>query len=203
MNPLFDNKGFNNTAPYTDFHEMNLDWVLAKIKELEARVNGIDESILSKAKEYTDEQLAGYQAQVDQLRADLQAQYDAVERDFDRLQSSINVSLRQMEMRIDDLRADMIANINAVNERTDLAIEQNNVYILNELARFLSGIQVLNALTGTEMTLQEMLNYLCTLHMTDAITYTALASKQNTYTQLAGYNMTYTQLAMNGNNIIQ
>lgn len=193
---------FNNTAPYTDFHEMNIDWVLAKIKELEARIDGIDESILSKTKEYTDEQLAGYQAQVDQLRADLQAQYDAVERDFDRLQTSINVSLRQMEIRIDELRADMIANINAVNERTDLAIEQNNVYILNELTHFLSGIQVLNALTGTEMSLQEMLNYLCTLHMVDAITYTALASKKNTYTQLAGYNMTYTQLAMNGNNII-
>jgi len=139
---------------------------------------------------------------VNQLRADLQAQYDAVERDFDQLQLSINTSLRQMEIRIDKLRADMIANINAVNERTDLAIEQNNVYILNELTHFLSGIRVLNALTGTEMSLQEMLNYLCTLHMTDAITYTALASKQNTYTQLAGYNMTYTQLAMNGNNII-
>ncbi len=194
---------FNNTAPYTDFHEMNLDWVLGKIKELEARVDGIDESILSKAKAYTDEQLADYQAQVDALRVELQAQYDAVERDFDRLQASINISLRQMEIRIDELRADMVANINAVNERTDLAIAQNNVYILNELARFLSGIQVLNALTGTEMSLQEMLNYLCTLHMTDAITYTALASKQNTYTQLAGYNMTYTQLAMNGNNIIQ
>lgn len=194
---------FNNTAPYTDFHEMNLDWVLGKIKELEARVDGIDESILSKAKTYTDEQLAGYQAQVDALRIELQAQYDAVERDFDRLQASINVSLRQMEIRIDELRADMVANINAVNERTDLAIAQNNVYILNELTRFLSGIQVLNALTGTEMSLQEMLNYLCTLHMTDAITYTALASKNKTYTQLAGYNMTYTQLAMNGNNIIQ
>ena len=193
---------FNNTAPYTDFHEMNLDWVLSKIKELETIVNNLDESILQKAKEYTDEQLANYQAQVNQLRADLQAQYDAVERDFDQLQLSINTSLRQMEIRIDELRADMIANINAVNERTDLAIEQNNVYILNELTHFLSGIQVLNALTGTEMSLQEMLNYLCTLHMTDAITYTALASKQNTYTQLAGYNMTYTQLAMNGNNII-
>ena len=107
-----------------------------------------------------------------------------------------------MEIRIDELRADMIANINAVNERTDLAIEQNNVYILNELSHFLSGIRLLNALTGTEMSLQEMVNYLCTLHMTDAITYTALASKQKTYTQLAGYNMTYTQLAMNGNNII-
>ena len=49
--------GFFNSFPYTNFHEMNLDWVLSKIKELEVLVNNLDESILQKAKEYTDEQL--------------------------------------------------------------------------------------------------------------------------------------------------
>ena len=193
---------FSNKYPYTDFHEMNLDWVLSEIKKISARLDDITDTILEQANAYTDEQLAHYQEQVDALRIELQAQYDAIERDFDGLQVSINTSLRQMEIRIDELRADMIANINAVNERTDLAIAQNNVYILNELAHFLSGIQVLNALTGTVMTVQEMLNYLCTLHMTDAITYTALANRNKTYTQLANYGMTYTQLAMNGDNII-
>jgi uncharacterized membrane protein YraQ (UPF0718 family) len=32
---------FNNTAPYTDFHEMNLDWVLKHIKELIDDVDGL------------------------------------------------------------------------------------------------------------------------------------------------------------------
>ena len=193
---------FENDYPYTDFHELNLDWVLKKIKELEGRVDNITEDILAKANAYTDEQLATYQSQVDALRIELQAQYDAIERDFDGLQVSINTSLRQMEIRIDELRADMVANINAVNERTDLAIAQNNVYLLGQMRQYLSGIEVLNALTGTMMTIQNMFDYLCTLHMTDAITYTALANRNKTYTQLANYGMTYTQLAMNGDNII-
>ena len=193
---------FENYYPYTDFHELNLDWVLKKIKELEGRVDNITEDILAKANAYTDEQLATYQAQVDALRVELQAQYDAIERDFDGLQVSINTSLRQMEIRIDELRADMVANINAVNERTDIAIAQNNVYLLGQMRQYLSGIEVLNALTGTMMTIQNMFDYLCTLHMTDAITYTALANRNKTYTQLANYGMTYTQLAMNGDNII-
>lgn len=193
---------FENDYPYTDFHELNLDWVLKKIKELEGRVDNITEDILAKANAYTDEQLATYQAQVDALRVELQAQYDAIERDFDGLQNSINISLRQMEIKIDNLRADMVANINSVNERTDLAIAQNNVYLLGQMRQYLSGIEVLNALTGTMITIQNMFDYLCTLHMTDAITYTALANRNKTYTQLANYGMTYTQLAMNGDNII-
>lgn len=193
---------FENDYPYTDFHELNLDWVLKKIKELEGRVDNITEDILVKANAYTDEQLATYQAQVDALRVELQAQYDAIERDFDGLQNSINISLRQMEIKIDNLRADMVANINSVNERTDLAIAQNNVYLLGQMRQYLSGIEVLNALTGTMITIQNMFDYLCTLHMTDAITYTALANRNKTYTQLANYGMTYTQLAMNGDNII-
>lgn len=193
---------FSNEYPYTDFHEMNLDWVLKKIKEIDGRLDGIASDILEKANAYTDEQLANYQAQVDALRVELQAQYDAIERDFDGLQISINTSLRQMEIKIDDLRDDMIANINACNARTDLAIAQNNVYLLGQMRQYLSGIEVLNALTGTLMTIQNMFDYLCTLHMTDAITYTALANRNKTYTQLANYGMTYTQLAMNGDNII-
>ena len=196
------NQMFSDKYPYTDFHELNLDWVLSKIKELEGRMDSLASDILEQANKYTDEQLATYQDQVDALRIELHAQYDAIERDFDGLQNSINISLRQMEIKIDNLRADMVANINAVNERTDLAIAQNNVYLLGQMRQYLSGIEVLNALTGTMMTIQNMFDYLCTLHMTDAITYTALANRNKTYTQLANYGMTYTQLAMNGDNII-
>ena len=194
---------FNNKYPYTDFHEMNLDWVLKTIKELESKVDNIEQSILEQANAYTDEQLAGYQTPLNQLRSDLIQMVNDVENDFDGLRTSVNLSLYQMDRKIDDLRVEMEQAIQGCNDRTDLAIEQNNVYLLGVMSQYLSNIKVLNALTGVYTTVQDMFNFLCTLHATDGITYTALAGKNNTYTQLANYGMTYTQLAMNGANIIQ
>ena len=198
---------FNNSYPYTDFHEMNLDWVIAKIKEYEDSLAGLKEEILQLTKEYTDQQLderlATYQQQIDDLVAELTGMYNQLETDVDNLQTSVNTSLIQMDRKIADLRQALNDAIVAINARTDLAIEQNNKYLLDHMRDELANIKVNNALTGTIMTLQNMLNYLCTLHMENAIDYTTLASKQNTYTQLAGYNMTYTQLAMQGGSIIQ
>lgn len=198
---------FNNSYPYTDFHEMNLDWVIAKIKEYEDSLAGLKEEILQITKEYTDaqldERLATYQQQIDELVAELTGMYNQLESDVENLQTSVNTSLIQMDRKIADLRDALNDAIVAINARTDLAIEQNNEYLLEHMSEELANIQVNNALTGTIMTLQNMLNYLCSLHQTNAITYTVLATKQNTYTQLAGYNMTYTQLAMQGGSIIQ
>lgn len=30
---------FINTYPYTDFHELNADWMLGKVKELDSKIN--------------------------------------------------------------------------------------------------------------------------------------------------------------------
>lgn len=194
---------FNNSYPYTDFHEMNLDWVIAKIKEYEDSLAGLKEEILELTKEYTEERLASYQQQIDDLVAELTAMYDSLENDVDNLQASVNTSLLQMDRKIDNLRQALNDAIVAINARTDLAIEQNNEYLLDHMREELANIKVNNALTGTVMTIQNMCNYLCTLHMEDAITYSELATKNNTYRQLAEYHMTYTQLAMQGDLIIQ
>ena len=194
---------FNNSNPYTDFHEMNLDWVIAKLKEYEDSLAGLKEEILQATKEYTDERLATYQKQIDELVAELTAMYNSMEDDFDNLQASVNTSLLQMDRKIADLRQALNDAIVAINARTDLAIEQNNEYLLEHMREELANIEVNNALTGTRMTIQKMFNYLCTLHMENAIDYTTLASKQKTYTQLAKYHMTYTQLATQGGLIIQ
>lgn len=30
---------FTNVYPYTDFHELNADWMLGKVKELDSKIN--------------------------------------------------------------------------------------------------------------------------------------------------------------------
>ena len=199
--------GFNNTYPYTDFHELNLDWVIEQIKSLNTDLETMEARILEITKAYVDERvdekMATYMAEIEEIERNLIQLTNDLEEDFEGLRNSVNLSLRQMEMRIDDLNDRLVAEINAVNQRTDLAIEQNNEYLLSHMETELANIKVINALNGTYYTVQNMFTYLCTLHMTDAITYTDLASRNNTYTQLAGYYMTYTQLAMQGNSIIQ
>ena len=45
---------FYNEYPYTDIHELNLDWILKKMRELEELVANIKEDILAEANAYTD-----------------------------------------------------------------------------------------------------------------------------------------------------
>ena len=199
--------GFNNTYPYTDFHELNLDWIIQQIKDMNTNLETMEERIMEETRKYcderVDEKMAVYMDEIHEIERELLQLGADLERDFDGLQNSVNIALNQMEIKIRNLQDQLTAEINAVNQRTDLAIEQNNEYLLAHMETELANIKVLNALTGTYYTIQNMFNYLCTLHMTDAIDYTTLASRNNTYTQLAGYYMTYTQLAMQGNSIIQ
>lgn len=193
---------WNIRYPYVNDEIQNLDWTLDEVKKFGEALNTVTEGILAEANKYTDEQLANYQSQVEAIRREFEGLVNNIESDFDNLKIQINQSLLQMELKLIALQQELEADINAVNARTDLAIQQNNEYILSHLEQELGNVKVLNALTGVWVTIQDMFNYLCTLHATNSITYTELAAKNNTYTQLANYNMTYTQLAMNGDNII-
>lgn len=57
---------FENTYPYTDFHEMNLDWIIAKVKELDKKLG---EDLEAYIQQYIDEHLS---------QLILNAEYDAV-----------------------------------------------------------------------------------------------------------------------------
>ena len=193
--------------PYTDFHELNLDWVIATVKKLSEQLDSMEARIVELTRQYVDEvvdeKIRAYQESVDAEISALSQLVDNCITDFNNLQSSVNISLRQMEIRIDDLYNILYNELDEINALTDLKIEQNNEYLISHMETELANIKVNNTLTGTMYTLQNMFNYLCELHMTDAITYTELATKQNTYTQLAGYHMTYTELAIKGDLIIQ
>lgn len=202
-----------NEYPYTDMHELNLDWAIAKIKELDKRVDDITEDIAEivyeQAVQYIDEHLADVIAEFNQLKIDVEAEIRDIENDFDGLnQQFIDLAgdfdalVASVDYKINQIRLYIDGQIAGVNLRTDAAIAANNDYILGQMTQFLAQIKVLNFFTGEYVSIQDMFDYLSMLHVNDGIDYADLASRNKTYTELAAYNMTYTDLVLHGNSII-
>ena len=85
---------------------------------------------------------------------------------------------------------------------TDVSIEQNNEYLLEEITKQSIGIKVLNPFTGEHIPIQDMIDYLSDFHMQNAILVNTVVGRNNTVNQMIAYNATCTDLAINGATII-
>lgn len=181
--------------PYTNMHELNLDWIIRKIRELTEYVETIQGNILEQAKAYTDEELAGYQEQLTAYQAQVNNRIARFEDTVNNMLTIQDSKIRAFDRKIDDA-------IIGVNARTDTAIEQNNEYIMEQISQGIIDVKVVNYFTGALVTIQEMFDYLAHFHLNDAISYAELAAASKTYNELIAYNMTYTTLANSGKTII-
>lgn len=75
--------GIFNNYPYTDFHEMNLDWVIKTLKEIDTRIDELKDEILREAIEATE-------AYVDDKMADVLSEFADLKSDFIVLQTNFN-----------------------------------------------------------------------------------------------------------------
>ena len=190
---------YNYEYPYTDPNRYNADWLLNKMKELDGRLDGIVEETLKLTKEYVDDRLINYQEQISEIRRDIETLYDKdaelsdeMIREVMRLEGLISLAERKAETLF------IISN-----NRTDLQIERNNEYIFREIEdNILGNITVINYFTGERVTVQDMFDYLASLHLQNAITYDGLRDKNLTYTELVAKSITYTELVKNGGTLL-
>ena len=197
---------FQNKYPYTDFHELNLDWMLEKLTETQQRIDNLKEEILEAAKAYADQEIdakiAAYQATVNAQIARLDQDMLSLETQTQNFINTVNatMALQDAKFAIYDDRIDNM--IVLANQYTDTAIAQNNDYIIEETTRAFGAIKVLNQFTGLYVTIQEMFNYLGNFHLTDAITVTTLVQRQKTVSDIVALQATLTDIVVNGYNII-
>jgi len=190
-----------NRYPYTDFHEMNLDWVIAELKSMEGRIEGLKEEIIAEtiaaSKEYIDDRLVAVINEFNELKSEFNTinnNFNSLNSEFISLKNSVAAQILELDNKID-------AAVIGVNQRTDLLLQNMYNRIFEDLSASLAQIKVINYFTGEEVSVQDMFNYLAMLHLNDSIDYDTMALRAKTYTQFANMNMTFTNLAMHGNTL--
>lgn len=197
---------FDNKYPYLDFHELNLDWVIAKITEFDKKLDEYEDTVLAKSKEYTD--------------SAIQESYSSLVTEFNEFKNEVTTLISGLDSRYDefvdtvnDRMAITDANVLAISRKVDLVLDEanaytnqaiinNNEYIIDQTTKALETVTVLNYFTGARVSIQAMFDYLAHFHLQNAISVNTLAARAKTVNELIAYNMTMTQLATNGATII-
>lgn len=197
--------GFINEYPNTDFHELNLDWIINTIIELQKRVNNIKTEFLSDANKYTDQQISdkigAIQNDVNALKIEVNNSLSGFGSEIERFKNVINAQIRIMNAQLESFADRIDTVVQEANNYTTLAIQSNNDYIIEEVKKGVA-VEIFNPASGEKQSIQDVINYLFSLHTTNAITYDELVNKEITYDGLAALNITYEQLAINGDFLI-
>lgn len=146
--PLFNN------FPYTNFHEMNLDWLIRKVRELEPLQDSVNEI----AGKYNDmyNRVVQLSAQFDEFSSDMQAQFDQF----------ANAAADYITGRL-DMAMDLLNVFRGVIAQrvADVEVRMDNVERTVVNAAYMDS-----PFTGESVPVQDVIYQLAGLHMTGAIT---------------------------------
>ena len=162
-------------------------------------VDKVEEAISN----FNDESKAYTDSKVAEAFANIQAQSDALRRDYEQFVTLVNSNINLFQSQLDTTSAKLEAEIIGVNARTDVAIEQSEERIIEYIGtQALNNIKVLDPFSGNYVTIQYMIEYLSGLHMTGAATYDEIFGANISYDEMVAKDKTYTEWATNGHEYI-
>ena len=205
--------GLFEQFPYSNFHELNLDWILTKIKELDEKVDSIEDRILKEANAYTDQQIATLRREFNELenefivfKSDVNAQFAAYtakqDKAFADYQKLVNAQIALLEQEIRDARAELKTMLRQANAYTDASIAMLMLQLPDIITKNIKNAKVYNLLTGKYVTIQAMFDFLCLFHAPGALTCTGIFERNNTCTEIQQYNKTCNEFITDARNFI-
>lgn len=181
--------------PYTNFHDLNLDWILKEVDRVRTAVDTWSTEVLDAAKKYTDANVAAEAERANQAILELKQSTETAIRDF---QNVVNGTLENFQQQLTQFDGELDSNLAAARGYTNAQIAQNNEFLMEEISKGLIDLKVLNLFTGTYVTVQEMFDYLAAFHLTGAISIAQVANAQRTVTTVVGYNASCTDIVKDG-----
>ncbi len=170
---------FFNKYPYTDFHELNLDWIIKRYTELSEEVDALKAWATQHKEEYNEamERLEAVESEIDTFEQQINAQFNQLkadlEADFAQQKAELEAALIQVKAEVDaelaQLQDDVAAAIagfeNQFNElETNIIneVEALKVDVRREIANFYNVMQANNeyVFTYVENRLDDFINSL-------------------------------------------
>ena len=151
------------------------------INEMGKRLDDYGEQVLAASKAYTDGEIAKSVKQYNQALRQL-------ENDYNEFADNVTGALRGFQNQMDSNFQRQDNEIAGGRAYTDTKISQNNVWLLEQISQQLISVTVLNPFTGERESIQDMIDYLSSLHMTEAITITGIGTAQRTVNKVISYN---------------
>lgn len=205
--------GLFEQFPYANFHELNLDWILKKIKELDEKVNNIEDRILKESNAYTDQQIAIIRNEFNELedefiafKSDVNAQFAAYtakqDKAFADYKKLVDAQITLLEQEIRDAKAELQTLLVQANAYTDASMALLEQQLPDIITKNIKNAKVYNLLTGKYVTIQAMFDFLCMFHAPGALTCTGIFQRNNTCTEIYQYNKTCNEFITDARNFV-
>lgn len=126
---------FTNEYPYTDFHELNLDWLLKNYKEIVDSINTINSWIAQHTIDYNEAiaRLTAVENEIDDFEARIEREFSLLEQQQQaQLDAAITAMNQTVDAKIRQLQNDVQTAINDMITQ----VEQLKIEVVNELTRF-------------------------------------------------------------------
>lgn len=149
----------------------------SKVNELIAYVESLEE--LSNV--YTDQQINKLR---DEFTTELNSRIAEVNASINNLDTKYNTETNRLQEEINNLTAEINAIVQSIDLSIDVKLKEYDASIKSYIATQLIDVRVINYFTGESVTVQEMFDYLASLHVDNGLTYQELADRGYTYSRL-------------------
>lgn len=189
---------FYDKFPYTNFHELNLDWILTKDRELQTDIDEINawkETFSAQIKAQISNLISEANEEFTRLKADIKKEFTDYRTETD---AKFEAQRAETNRQFTSLTDIVNTRLTAFDGRI-AGIESKLADIENNLPRL---VHVTNPFTGQSESIQSVINMLADVQRSDALTaseYDALAKTADGYD---AYKITAVNYDFNGKRLL-